>query len=203
MEETNRFNNWYTGCSQILLPSKHWKFDNDIVYFFKTSKISGSIWTHSFGLEFNADNMDKDIYYKPKIIPILQNTQNITLQIVIKRFLSQSEETLQIRNAGPGFGAGFINTAKLSTFTFNITQPKTKKQGIEIWYFRKMTLDEARKMRLKYMPGINITWHYTGIVNNTEACNGNTLNNYFRRNCFMHFTLVELSCTRTRSPNFF
>ena len=116
----------------------------------------------------------------------------MTLDIVIERFLSQSEETLQIRKAGPGFGAGFINTEKLSTFTFNITQPKIKKQGIEIWYFRKITLDEARKMRLRYMPGIKITWNYSGIgiVNNTEACTGNQLSNHFKRNCFMHLTLV-------------
>ena len=179
MKEKNRYYNWYKQCSRISQPGQHWKYDSKIYYSLRTSAVSGSIHTQYFGDKVDIDKFDADIMYRAWINPPsgYKNNENITLHIVMEGFLADTnKETIRI--AGK-----FVNVEDTKIFEYN--PPK----NVDIQYQRKMSIEEAMKlkMQIKVMPGINITWFYSG-EGSTEICKGgNAVTRAYLRNSFKHF----------------
>ena len=158
--DNDRYYNWYHGYTQINL---HATFGNE-----ETSATSGSILTQYFGERFDADKVKTESRYEIKIHPLngVNETNKATLHINIEKVAIKDYE----RSDTISFNDEIINsdTAHIAK---NFTPPSSS--TVQVWgrkgyhkiqQSRYINQEDAKKMKQDMMPGFNISWYYSGMV---------------------------------------
>ena len=154
LEDNDRYYNWYHGYTYIQIPDN---VNNGM----STGATSGSVSTQYFGDKFDAYKMDRNISYIIIIYPppSVQNNPNVTLHFVIEKQLLKDlsmgyDGFSEFDDEGKVSNVAYINSRR------NYTPPGSHQS---IWFRRAVILADVKKQNLELMPGLKLTWHYSGI----------------------------------------
>ena len=160
VQDDNRYYNWYHGFYRISVPKVISWYDYEIDYSISTTATYGSIITQYFGEQFDADKIDKSfkLSIDVHILPSAQSNPNITLIFEV--------EKMSIKNLSKGKEQFLFDGRKIKAdvrkFSQNFTSPYNSINRIDISLERSVPEKETRRLKLNLMPGIKITWYYTG-----------------------------------------
>ena len=160
IQDDQRYYNWYHGFYRISLPKVISWYDYEIDYSISTTAAYGSITTQYYGKQFDANKIDKSfkLSIDVNIPPSAQSNPNITLIFEVQKIslkdLSKGKEQFH-------FDLKKIK-ADVKKFSQNFTTPYNSINRIDISLERSVPEKETRRLKLNLMPGINITWYYTG-----------------------------------------
>ena len=163
MEESNRYQNWYHGYTEIKLPYiGTYSFCPGCVYYYvDTAAISGSISTPNFGDEFDAEKVEQLFYCKVSVYPpasVIYNS-NVTLHIDVEK-VSLND----LSKGGDRLGVDGTTVKWMSSHTYNFSPPTGGYYGrFYIDLTREVLPEDVMKQKLNLMPGFRYTWHYSGI----------------------------------------
>ena len=163
LEDNDRYYNWYTGYTEILLP--YFISSNDIYgrrvgvhYDVYTTATSGTVSTQYFGEEFDADKVETGpLSYRVNVnTPAsVRNNPNVTLHLNIERVslkdLSSGHDTLYLLGTRD----------ETSHYSHNYTAPTEYTYTTEL--DREVLPADVMKQKLSQMPGYRVTWHYSGM----------------------------------------
>ena len=154
LEEPDRYYNWYKGYTEIAFPySDYYGVDTNIV---KTAATTGTISTQYFGQKFNADKVERMLYYYIQVSPpdSLSAISNVHLHFEVEynalKHLTNGNDQLDI---GPNINVENSHTIK--NFTTSYWQ--------SMKLSREVIQKDVEKQNLNFMPGFKFTWYYSGL----------------------------------------
>ena len=161
LNDENRYYNWYNGFSRINVPFYRDNYkDNFLVNREDVHATSGSVNTRYFGDKFDIDKMEQHVYHAVKVHSSEGSNPNVTLHLVIEN------EPIEDLNDGYDSLELSINYRQTRVmkrkFYQKFSPPGWVRQVILI---RKVADSEKRKLKLKQMPGFNLTWYHTSTSN--------------------------------------
>ena len=168
LEDNDRYYNWYHGYSQINFPrySINTYSGHTLTFNMETTATSGTISTQYFGEKFDADKVERHLYYNINIWPpnSVKNNPNVTLHFDIERIL--------ITDLSTGQDALYDITYDdiITDISKNYTPPAPRFGSYQFLQFdRNVVMRDVRKQKLKLMPGFRLTWLYSGMEVEQEA----------------------------------
>ena len=169
LDEKYRYYNWYHGYTQITLPFHD---PEGVKYFVSSATSSGTIFTKYFEEKFDEEKVETDLYYMVSVYPppSVRSNTNVTLHLEIEKV---SLKDLSV--GGDGLYLDGLTLVHTSPVIYNITPPMGGREGFYYMELGRHVLPEdVRKQKLSWMPGFNLTWHYTGLEVQSEDKYDNT-----------------------------
>ena len=162
LQDKDRYYNWYHGITEIMIPyyTSNAYFDR-LSYSVSTHATSGTITTKDFGDMFDADKVEKRIYYRIEVVPAdnIRSDPNISLHFEIERITMTDLSTGKDDFYLP-WEASWDIPADQNIVKYE-TQPKDNSYTLVL--SRSVTEEELAKQKLSFMPGFNFTWYFSGI----------------------------------------
>ena len=175
LEESDRYYNWYHGYTKIQLPYYYSSFsDGHVVYIVSTTATFGSISTQYNHEKFDAEKVETSFAYLVHVYPparVINNT-NITLHFDVGKIL--------LKDLTQG-----MDRLNVEWRSKNYTPPT--KDRYDIQHLRNVVWADVKKQKLDLMPGVRITWHYSGMEVKPDSKYYNedsTRTKAFIRKCF-------------------
>ena len=163
IQDKDRYNNWYHGYTEIVLPAQDKRFGTELAFHIRTSALSGTLSTQYFGEQYEAEKVPLSFDYSVKIFPpteVLYNA-NATLHLEVQK--------VHMNNLGRGYDTFYITRpsdyryyddikADVQEFEKKYTPPKRYQ------YIRLNRWVEGFFLQnLDKIPGFNVTWYYSGM----------------------------------------
>ena len=186
LQDDQKYFNWYHGYTLFRLPNAGPTIPccgYDVFYPVNTVATSGSMSSLHFGDMFDADKVERDVWYSLYVDPPenyysrnLANNTNVTLHVEIqKKSMASGEDTLHFRG----------EIREKDHFVVNMNPP----ESFTAYFRRKVTQKDVKEAKLNTMPGFKMSWYYTGNDEKADARyytdpNYNVINKIFIRNFF-------------------
>ena len=171
LDDNDRYYNWYHGYTRIFIPyQKSYGLQNYVL----TTAASGTISTQYFGERFDVEKVEKLTDYKFIVSPHenAQHNANVTFHYEIQKISMEDLTNGKDSVSFYGRGAKVID-AEIRNIAKNYTPPGEKRS---IALQRKVSLEDVKKQKLQVMPGLKVTWYYSG----TYVESGSKLQDYSR-----------------------
>ena len=182
IEDNDRYLNWYFGYTnimpsngkygQIMNPSYDTISEKEyLVYRVETSALSGTISTKHFGEKFDADKVERDIWYQiyVKMPESVEENENVTFHLQVDKMsmkdLSSGEDNTFLASLHKNLDDVVSHASK--NFTPPYFEDAYKYKYLHLR--RKVTLEDVKKQKLDTMPGFRFSWHYSGMEVKPEA----------------------------------
>ena len=165
LQEEDRYYNWYYGYTQIRRPYT----DNDGRQNFRimTSATSGTFTTQYFGEQYQPGLVARRVWYVVFVEPpeSVRNNTNVTLHF--------SLEKVSMTGLGYGYDSLFVAgsslEAGLTSNSYNFTLPVNNAKGrVGVVIIRRVEEEDFRNIEMEAMPGLRLSWHYTGLGDNVK-----------------------------------
>ena len=190
--EHNLFRRWYHGYTQIKLPKLHYynrdiKTNYDILYKITASFNNGIISTRYFGDTFDAEKVDKNIYYwiiipqpfsfRDPLFHDHDAYREVILHFQIEKVsMPNGHEEFRLENdIIKADQRILVKNYTLITNGHNGHYEKTIKLS------RKMSLKDAKKMEFDFMPGFQLTWYHTILDTDGNIYSLDDFNKYYNK----------------------
>ena len=167
-QEDDRYYNWYYGYSKIKGPYFSDNIPSRLDYDIETSATSGAVTTQYFGEQFQPSLVKKYIFYDIKVYPpeSVRENKKVTLHLNLEKISMTSLTGLT--------GAGWDKTGVEGRYlegwqrsgTVNFTPPMKEYDHRHVVLNRNIESEDLTNIRLETMPGMKLSWSYTGLGEN-------------------------------------
>ena len=155
VKDPDRYYNWYHGNTKLQYPYYSFK-DDQLNYFVYTSATSGNMTTQYFGQNFEADNVERNIFIDIRVsVPlIVQYRTSTSLRFNLEKNTMKkvSENDKMYMSTLGDIDADNTHIIK------NITGPTRDYYRIRL--SRKVTNEDIRNSKQYKMPGFQLSWNY-------------------------------------------
>ena len=186
LEDKDRYYNWYHGYTEMNIPQPGYQGPNgyDIEHSFRTFATSGTVSTKYFGDKFDAEKVLANIKYQFYMFTPenARGNENVTFHMEIDK--------ISMKDLSTGKEVSYLGPRQLMSEETEIVKNYTPPEMGRILFFRKVSRDDIKVMNLELMPGMKVSWYYTGMEVEPKSYwfeDTNTMS--FIRNIFHPFLL--------------
>ena len=158
--DNDRYFNWYHGYTEITIPQHGWmngRNSYDIEHSFRTFAISGSVSTQYFSDKFDAEKVVENIKCQFRIFTpeSARGNENVTFHMEV--------EKISMKDLSTGREVSYFGPTQLMSEETKIAKNFTPPESGSVLFYRKVSPDDVKVMSLGQMPGLRVTWYYTGM----------------------------------------